>query len=97
MGPFSRHLSLALAIRTGQADAGVGIRVAADQCGLGFIPLHTEPYKLAIPPAFWGSRKMMRFLDFILERLKREARGGVGGYGFEKLGVIETVQAPASA
>jgi molybdate-binding protein len=34
VGPFTSHLELALAIRNGQADAGVGARIAATMAGL---------------------------------------------------------------
>jgi excisionase family DNA binding protein len=91
VGPFSEHMSLALAIRTGQADAGVGIRVAADQCGLGFIPLHTESYKLAIPAGFFSSPGIARFMEVVLAGIEAESRHGVPGYGFANLGRIETV------
>lgn len=97
VGPFSEHMSLALAIRTGKADAGVGIKVAAEQCGLGFIPLHTEPYKLAIPPAFLSSKRMQGFIDFVLERIRSESREGVGGYTFANLGVLEMIRTPSGA
>jgi len=42
------HLEVAEAIATGNADAGVTIRVAADAFGLGFVPLIEERYDLVI-------------------------------------------------
>jgi putative molybdopterin biosynthesis protein len=42
------HLEVAAAIASGQADAGVTIRVAAEAYGLGFIALREERYDLAI-------------------------------------------------
>jgi excisionase family DNA binding protein len=90
-GPYSSHLELAMAVRTGSADAGVGIQVAADLCGLDFIPLITEPFKLAIPVAFGSHPRMAKFLDFVTRELKQAAKEGVAGYGFEALGEIEAV------
>ena len=42
------HLEIAEAIATGQADAGVTIRVAAEAYGLAFIPLREERYDLVV-------------------------------------------------
>ena len=42
------HLEAAAAIASGQADAAMTIRVAANAYGLGFIPLREERYDLAI-------------------------------------------------
>jgi len=90
-GPYDTHLELALAVRSGNADAGVGIRVAADMCGLDFIPLAFEPYKLAVPVSYAGCDEVSRFLDFVIAGLGRDAKKGVPGYEFDDLGVIETI------
>jgi putative molybdopterin biosynthesis protein len=42
------HLEIAEAIASGQADAGVTIRVAAEAYGLTFIPLREERYDLVV-------------------------------------------------
>ncbi len=89
MGPCSSHMEVALAVRTGKADAGVGIQVAADLCGLDFIPLHTEPYRIAIPTQFFSRPHMVGFLDFILSELKSVSSSGVSGYEFDDLGRLD--------
>lgn len=91
VGPYSTHLELALAIRTGQADCGVGIQVAAELCGLDFIPLDTEPYKLAVPAAFISHPQISGFLEFVLDELKAASRQGTAGYGFSDLGRMEAI------
>jgi putative molybdopterin biosynthesis protein len=91
VGPFSSHLELALSIRSGQADAGVGIRVAAELCGLDFIELATEPYKLAVPVHYASHPRMAKFLDFVTRELKAVSEQGVSGYGFDDLGKMEAI------
>ena len=91
VGPFSSHLELALAIRRGQADIGMGNRLAAQMCGLDFIELCTEAYKLAVPVAFASHPRMAAFLEFILEELKASSDEGVSGYEFRHLGRMEAV------
>ncbi len=91
VGPYSTHLELAAAVRTGQADCGVGIQVAAEFFGLGFIPLATEPYKLAIPTAFISHPQINGFLEFVLEELKASSRRGAPGYSFDDIGRMEVI------
>jgi putative molybdopterin biosynthesis protein len=86
VGPFSSHLELALAIRSGLADAGVGIRVAAALTGLDFVPLAQERFDLAIPGSFLSHERVRGFLAFAVDELGAEARRAPAGYGFEALG-----------
>jgi molybdate-binding protein len=41
------HLDVALAVATGEADAGLGLRSAATPMGLDFVPLSWEPFQVA--------------------------------------------------
>ncbi len=41
------HLDVALAVATGEADAGLGLRSAATPLGLDFVPLSWEPFQIA--------------------------------------------------
>jgi putative molybdopterin biosynthesis protein len=41
------HLAAATAVAAGRADVALGLRAAADRCGLDFIPLLREDYHLA--------------------------------------------------
>jgi len=91
VGPFSSHLELALAIREGTADAGVGTRLAARMCGLAFVDLATEAFKLAVPLAFAGHPRIAAFLDFLERDLEQQAARGVSGYDFAPLGRMETL------
>lgn len=89
VGPFSSHLALALDIRSGGSDAGVGIRVAARMTGLDFIPLASEPFYLVIPAAFMSHERVSAFLAFLVDELSAEARHGHPGYSFEALGRVQ--------
>jgi putative molybdopterin biosynthesis protein len=89
VGPFTSHLDLALAIRSGQADAGVGARIAATMAGLDFEPLATESFDLLVPGEFTSRPRMAAFLEFALDDLRREARHGLPGYSFQHLGRMQ--------
>jgi putative molybdopterin biosynthesis protein len=95
VGPFSSHTDLALAVRSGRADAGVGIQVAAEQCGLDFIPLCHEPFKLVVPTSYSAHPKVVRFFEQTLDHLGRAAREHAPGYRFERSGTMGAVGRPA--
>jgi molybdate-binding protein len=48
------HLEVALAVATGEADAGLGLRSAAAPLGLDFLPLEWEPFQVATTRAEAG-------------------------------------------
>ena len=96
VGPFSAHLELALAIRRGEADVGVGTALAAALCGLDFLELHREPFKVAVPLRFVSHPRLAAFLEFVLEDLREAASAGVTGYGFGELGRMEMVGQPCN-
>lgn len=59
------HNAVALAVKMGRADAGLGIRTVADQNGLGFIPLKDEEYDFVIRKSRLGEPGVRAFLEVI--------------------------------
>ena len=47
------HLDVASRVKSGLADAGIGVRSVASICGLDFVPLQRERYDLVIPKAHY--------------------------------------------
>ncbi|MGB7541190.1 MAG: substrate-binding domain-containing protein [Burkholderiales bacterium] len=85
------HLAVAATVAGGMADAGFGIRAAAAQYGLGFIPLVTERYLLAcrgdrIDPA------VLREVSALLRgRRFKDIIAGLPGYDDAIAGIIMDV------
>lgn len=97
VGPFHSHMEVALDIRSGRADAGVAIHIAAQMAGLDFIPLAREAFYLVIPASFMSHRRVTQFLEFVVDELTMEARRELPGYSFETLGRVQPLvptQAP---
>lgn len=86
VGPYWSHADVALAVRTGEADVGVGTALAARLAGLHFVPLATEEFDLVIPAEFMAHRRMGEFLDFAIRNLGERAARGCPGYSFGPLG-----------
>ncbi len=61
----STHLSVAAAVASGQADAGFGIKAAAAQFGLDFIPLVREQYYLACLKETLNQPAIVKLLELL--------------------------------
>ena len=59
------HTSVAVAVLTGKADAGIGIRTVAEQYGLDFIPLRGEEFDFLIPKERFEMEKIKGFLEVL--------------------------------
>ncbi|OEY66421.1 helix-turn-helix transcriptional regulator [Marinobacter sp. X15-166B] len=79
---------LALAIRQGEADIGVGIEAAARRQGLGFIPLQPEHFDLAMRRRHYFEAAMQRLLVFAGSERFRLRAEALGGYDISELGKV---------
>jgi putative molybdopterin biosynthesis protein len=91
LGPFTSHQEVAHAVKTGEADVGIGIQIVAEMLGLDFLPLVEEEYKLGVPGYFFGNPSMDRFMNLFLEESKMLARRQAAGYSFASMGKMEIV------
>ena len=80
------HMSVAVAVLSGRAQAGLGIYAAAKALDLDFIPVITESYDLVIPHRFFHTDKVQVLLETIATRQFKERVRALGGYGTEKTG-----------
>lgn len=90
---FSAHPSLneddlALAIRQGEADAGLGVEAAARRQGLSFVPLHEETFDLALRRRSYFEAPIQRLLAFAGEARFAERAEALGGYEIGALGRV---------
>ncbi|OGR25338.1 MAG: molybdopterin biosynthesis protein [Desulfobacterales bacterium RIFOXYA12_FULL_46_15] len=82
------HLSVAVAVLSGRADAGLGIMAAARALDLDFIPVVTEEYDLIIPDRFYHTRKIQVILETIQTQDFKKSVMALGGYGTGDTGRI---------
>ncbi|MBB3232587.1 helix-turn-helix transcriptional regulator [Halomonas stenophila] len=90
---FTAHPSLseddlALAIRQGEADAGLGVEAAARRQGLAFVALHDEAFDLALRRRSYFEPPLQRLLAFARESRFRERAEALGGYDVGELGRV---------
>jgi putative molybdopterin biosynthesis protein len=74
----STHSDAASAVRSGQADAALGLQAAAHQNDLDFIPLFEERYDLVLPQE--NERILTPILDFLQTSTFRNSLTLLTGY-----------------
>jgi len=80
------HTAVAQAISQGTFDIGLGLRAAASQFDLDFIPLFQERFDLAAPIEEYKKRELRPFFDYLNSADFRRIIDGLGGYQSSKSG-----------
>ena len=83
---LTTHLAVALAVKTGEADAGLGVYSAARAFGLSFTPVAREPYELAFPADTWEDPRVQALASAVSSPPFREGLEGLGGYDLSVTG-----------
>jgi putative molybdopterin biosynthesis protein len=74
------HMAVAVAVRSGLADAALGIKSAAAALGLDFLPIEVEDYDLVLLRDFAGSEPGQRLLEAVRSDAFRAAVAKLPGY-----------------
>jgi putative molybdopterin biosynthesis protein len=81
------HLAVALAVKCGEADAGMCVYSAAKAFGLRFIPVAQERYELVIRKTNMDDPRITALCDAIASPAFREILERLGGYDTKETGV----------
>ncbi len=82
------HLGVAVAVATGRADVGLGIRAAARLLGLDFIPLFEERYDLLVRADFFVSPVFSLLQEILASSSFRKKVLSLGGYEVSRMGEL---------
>ncbi len=80
------HLTVASAVASGAADAGLGILSVAKALNLDFVPVAEERYDLAIPVNFLQMLQVQAILELITQPQFRQRVENLGGYDLRDAG-----------
>jgi putative molybdopterin biosynthesis protein len=80
------HSEVALAVASGAADVGLGVRAAAEQYDLEFTPLFTERYDLVFNADRAEGEDVRRLRDRLESRVLRSGIGALRGYSASHTG-----------
>jgi molybdate-binding protein len=81
------HLEVALAVASGIADIGLGLRAAANDLNLDFIPLTWEPYDIALGGEALGAARPL--ITALRTPEVQASISNLGGYDLESAGTVE--------
>ncbi|PID71411.1 MAG: hypothetical protein CSB34_07495 [Desulfobulbus propionicus] len=79
-------MAVAVAVLSGKADVGLGIRSAANALGLDFIPLVEERYDLIIPAELFTTELVEAALEKIHSPQFQQQVTALGGYSTRETG-----------
>ena len=82
------HMAVAVAVLSGKADTGLGIRSAANALGLDFVPLVEERYDLIIPEIFAENEMIQALMEVITSAAFLTAVSAMGGYSTRETGKL---------
>jgi molybdenum cofactor synthesis domain-containing protein len=88
---LTTHLAVALAVKTGEVDAGPGVYSAARAFGLSFTPVAREPYELVFPADTWEDPRVQALAASVSSPQFREGLGSLGGYDLSVNGRLRRV------
>ncbi|MDR1607648.1 MAG: molybdopterin biosynthesis protein [Deltaproteobacteria bacterium] len=80
------HLAVAVAVSSGRADVGLGVRAAAKALGLDFWPIGQEEYDLVIRAEFYNDPRIKALIEIIRGPKFKSAALALGGYGVDRSG-----------
>ncbi len=82
------HMAVAVAVSTGLADCGLGVRAAAVALGLDFIPVAWERYDVVVPQQFWEQEHLAPLRELLHDAEFRASVAALPGYDPEEMGRI---------
>jgi molybdopterin molybdotransferase/putative molybdopterin biosynthesis protein len=83
------HMAVAVAVASGLADTGLGIKSAAKALGLDFVPVEREDYDLVFLKDFFTSDMGQKLVEVIRSEEFKRAAEQLDGYDTTKTGTIK--------
>jgi len=85
------HIAVALAVKSGEADAGLCVYSAAKALGLPFVPVAQERYELAIRREHADDPRVRALIGAIRSPAFKTILARLGGYDTTETGILRTV------
>jgi len=86
------HLAVALAVRTGEVDAGMGVYSAAKALDLAFVPVATERYELAMHREMLDDPRIAALIETVSSDAFKKVLRDLGGYETAGTGVLRELR-----
>lgn len=89
------HVAAAAAVASGAADVAFGLRAAAAEFGLGFVPLAREQYRFAVRASAVATPAVSAFLAALRGPMFARSAARLAGYDVARAGTVEPVSSLA--
>jgi putative molybdopterin biosynthesis protein len=86
------HIAVALAVKSGEADAGMCVYSAAKALGLPFIPVAQERYELAIRREHREDPRIRKLAEAIRSEEFKALLNHLGGYDSTETGILRSIE-----
>jgi len=86
------HIAVALAVKSGEAEAGLCVYSAAKALNLPFVPVSQERYEIAIRHEHAGDPRVRALISAIRSARFREILKNLGGYDTTETGTLREVR-----
>jgi len=86
------HIAVALAVKSGEADAGMCVFSAAKALGLPFIPVAQERYELAIRREHIEDTRIRELIGAIRSQKFTAILDHLGGYDTKEIGILRSAE-----
>lgn len=86
------HMAVAALVGSDSADAGMGIRSAAQAMNLDFVPVGNEEYDFAIPKAYLELPHVRAFIEILKSDEFHEKLQELGGYTWDHAGELVYIE-----
>ena len=82
------HMAVGVAVASGLADVGLGVRSAANALGLDYIPVGEEQYDLLFLRSFFESERGEKLTEVIRSQSFKKDTEALGGYHARSAGEV---------
>lgn len=89
----SGHDEVVGSIRAGFADAGICVRMVAEEGNVGFVPLERDDYDLCFPAALADDPRLLALIEVVKSTEYRKTLAELPGYRASRAGQLTTLKA----
>lgn len=85
-------MAVAISVKSGVADTGLGVYSAAKAMDLDFIPLANEQYDFLLPAEYLADTRVQQFIEILSSDAFKQKLQQLGGYDVTHTGEVRIVE-----
>ena len=89
---YATHMAVAISVKSGVADTGLGVYSAAKAMDLDFVPLANEQYDFLIPAEYLEDERVQQFIGILSSDEFKQRLTDLGGYDVTHTGEVRIIE-----